>query len=185
MLGAYTGEGLVFRRGDGDAIELVNVVGLHDNAVKGIATNDTHLFSVCATGAAAFHSIDGLEPTLRVARAHEQISNGATRLSDGRFASVSRDRCLRLWSPSGVERTVATPHRHSIKCVTALPQEALIATGAYDGSIAIYDVGKDRFVAHERPTAAGISCLTVNASLDGFLASSYDGNVYEIATPRR
>ena len=179
VIGTYTGEGLVFGRDAGGAIELVATVALHDNAVKGVAASATELFSVCATGTAASFAIDGLAPITRVPAAHDRIANGAVALPEGRFASVSRDRTLRLWGRGGQrERAVPTPHTHSIKCLAA--QGTLIATAAYDGAVAVYDWRADRFVHEERPTTAGISSLCADPRTTGFLASSYDGHVYRI-----
>jgi toxoflavin biosynthesis protein ToxC len=36
----------------------------------------------------------------------------------------------------------------------------------------------------QRPTASGISCITHSLASDDFLASSYDGHIYGIATRR-
>jgi hypothetical protein len=183
IVGTYTGEGLVFRARAGGALELTATMRLHDNAIKGLACNERDIFSVCATGAAAFHAIDTLECTRRIPDAHAKIANGAACLADGRFLSVSRDRKLRIWG-LGSLRVVATPHDHSIKCVAASPNGSLVATGAYDGTVALYDWRRDAWVAVQRPSAFGISSLTPAAAPDEFLASSYDGEVYAVAVGR-
>jgi WD40 repeat protein len=179
IIGTYTGEGLVFRGCANGKLELTATVKLHDNAIKGLACNRTHIFSVCATGAAAFHTIDTLECVRHVPDAHEKIANGAACLSDGRFVSVSRDRTLRFWSLDSC-RVVQTPHDHSIKCVAASPGGSLVATGAYDGKIALYDWRRAAWVCIERPSAFGISSLAPAVAADEFLASSYDGEVYRV-----
>ena len=180
LVGSYTGEGLVFRVAAGGAVEHVATVQLHDNAVKGVAANDRHLFSVCATGAAGFHAVDGLECVRLVPDAHDRIANGASVLPDGRFVSVSRDRKLRLWSIGGCQ-VVDTPHDHSVKCVSVGPNGRLVATGSYDGKVAAYDWVAGAWLKVERPTTSGISCLTPTERPDEFLASSYDGRVYRLA----
>jgi WD40 repeat protein len=180
IVGTYTGEGIVFRACADGKLDLTATVTLHDNAIKGLACNATHIFSVCATGAAAFHAIDSLACVRRIRDAHEKIANGAARLSDGRFVSVSRDRKLRFWTLDST-RVIATPHDHSIKCVAANPNGSLVATGAYDGKVALYDWRRDTWVATERPSAFGISCLAPAAAADEFLASSYDGEVYRMS----
>ena len=179
VVGTYTGEGLIFQRRDA-RLEFLETVRLFDNAVKGVASNDEVIFSVCATGDAAFHSISSLGHVRTIAAAHEKISNGAVRLADGRFASVSRDRKLRIWS-SGDVVSIETPHDHSIKCVTASSEGALIATGAYDGRIAVFDASKWSWCYRDRPTASGISSICPGANWREFLASSYDGQIYRVS----
>jgi hypothetical protein len=58
-----------------------------------------------------------------------------------------------------------------------------VATGAYDGKIALYDWRREEWVRLDRPTAAGISSLAPAEAVDEFLASSYDGQVYRILAP--
>jgi len=176
IVGTYTGEGLVFARREGN-IELVDVVPMHGNAIKGIACNGPRIFSVDATGAAALHRTGDLTLEQRVPKGHLRISNGADSLPDGRFVSVSRDRKLRIWDGLG-PTIVETPHTHSIKCVCA--GRRLVATGSYSGTVCLYHLEKRAWVHQERPTCAGISSLARGEEPDTFLASSYDGNVYEI-----
>lgn len=183
IVGAYTGEGLVFRGTADGGIEHVVTVKLHDNAIKGIACNQTHIFSVCATGAATFHASEDLRCDRRIPDAHEKIANGAACLPDGRFVSVSRDRKLRLWSFDTCQ-VLSTPHDHSVKCVAVSPVGRLVATGAYDGKVALYDWQRGEWVHCERPTASGISSVAPSETPDEFLASSYDGHVYRVTAPR-
>ncbi|VBY40150.1 WD-repeat protein [Burkholderia pseudomallei] len=179
VIGSYTGECMVFRRREGCSVDLVEVLCPHDNAVKGVACNERHIFTVCATGAAAFTSIATFDRDRYLPRAHSRISNGAARLPDGRFASVSRDRLLRLWTDDRAVE-IKTPNSHSIKCVTVCPTTGLIATGAYDGLVAVYDERGGTWVKVEQPTRAGISSLSHAGRPGVFLASSYDGRVYKI-----
>jgi toxoflavin biosynthesis protein ToxC len=176
IVGTYTGEGLVFAR-RGDAIELVAMVPLHANAVKGIACNGSRLFSVDATGAAALHRIEDLALEHLIPKAHLRIGNGADSLPDGRFVSVSRDRRLRIWD-GATPTVIETPHTHSIKCIRA--GQRFVATGSYSGMVCLYDVDRKAWIHQERPTCAGISSLARAEEPDIFLASSYDGRVYEI-----
>ncbi|MBI2761938.1 MAG: WD40 repeat domain-containing protein [Chloroflexi bacterium] len=179
IVGAYTGEGLIFRENADGRLEHVTTMRLHDNAVKGVACNDTHIFSVCATGAAAFHDIATLDCARRILDAHEKIANGAACLADGRFVSVSRDRKLRLWTIDSCE-VMPTPHDHSVKCVAAGPHDSLVATGSYDGKVALYDWRKGAWAHLERPTVFGVSSVACSETPNEFLASSYDGQVYRV-----
>jgi WD40 repeat protein len=160
----------------------VRDVELHANAVKGIACNGPRIFSVDATGAAAFHRTNDLGLEQRIPKAHLRISNGADSLPDGRFVSVSRDRKLRIWD-GAMPTVIETPHTHSIKCIRA--GRRLVATGSYSGMVCLYDVDERAWVHHERPTCAGISSLARAEEPDMFLASSYDGKVYEIRGAER
>jgi len=183
-IGSYTGECLILRHDPGRTLELVEVLRPHDNAIKGIAANGSQIFTVCATGAAAFTAIASFTRERLVLSAHDRISNGAALLPDGGFASISRDRLLRLWRGEQV-RKIATPHTHSIKCVAVCPRTGLIATGAYNGLLAIYDEQADSWVNIARPTSAGISSLAPARQPGTFLASSYDGRVYSVAACRQ
>jgi WD40 repeat protein len=155
-------------------------VVLHDGAVKSVAASEDELFSVCASGAAVLFELRTLEPRARWARAHDKIANSAVWLSGRRFASVSRDRCLRLWEGDRLLERIATPHEHSIKCLAV--HGSVIATGAYDGTAAFYDTCSRRWLQTERPTAAGISGLSWDPSTASFAASSYDGHVYRVGS---
>ena len=163
---------------DGAPVLLARVP-LHANAIKGLAAAGGALFSVCATGAAAFHDLATLACIRTIERAHDKISNGAACLPDGRFVSVSRDRKLRIWTlETRVE--VATPHTHSIKCVAVCAATGVVATASYNGTVALYDPAQDTWTAVQRPTAAGISSITASGHPGVFLASSYDGECYWI-----
>lgn len=181
IVGTYTGQGLIFQRHK-DGLELLKTVQLFDNAVKGVACNASTIFSVSANRVAAFHSISDFRLLRRIQDAHERICNGAATLPDGRFVSVGRDRQLKIWRDDSVV-TIQTPHSHSIKCVSTSAQRGLIATGAYDGTIAIYDPQQNRWIYCSRPTASGISSITQTSDPLLFLASSYDGELYRISVP--
>lgn len=183
IIGAYTGEGIVFALPPGGRPEHVADLRLHDNAVKGVAASGDLIFSVCADGSAAWQSIGDLRTVRVLPGAHDRIANGCTGLGGGRFASVSRDLKLRLWEPDFTVRVRDTPHTHSIKCVAAGAGGRLIATGGYDGLVAVHDREADRWLVVTRPTSAGISSLAYDDDRRLFLASSYDGIVHEIGIP--
>jgi WD40 repeat protein len=180
IIGAYTGEGIVFKLAGG-IVEHVVDLRLHDNAVKGVAVSGDLIFSVCADASAAWQNLRTLETVRVVPRAHERIANGCAGLGEGRFASVSRDLKLRLWEPDFTAKVVETPHKHSIKCVAASADGRLVATGAYDGHVAVYDRRAGAWHTVVRHTTAGISALAYDTDRCVFLASSYDGNFYEVA----
>ncbi len=87
-IGTYTGEALIFCL-DQQQPRFVTQVRMHENAIKGIAADETYIFSVCATAAAAFFRIAdfGLETYLD--KAHERISNGCTQIQGASPASVA------------------------------------------------------------------------------------------------
>ena len=180
VAGAYTGEGVLLRVTAPGTVRHVRDLRLHDNAVKGVAVSGDLIFSVCADTSAAWHSMRTLETVKVISDAHDRIANGCVGLGDGRFASVSRDLKLRLWDPDFTATVVDTPHAHSIKCVTAGVGGRLVATGGYDGHVAVYDRVTGSWPTVSRPTAAGISSLAYDAEGARFLASSYDGQVYPI-----
>jgi WD40 repeat protein len=180
IVGSYTGEGLVFRLDDrGHLVHLTNL-DLHDNAVKGVAVSGDLIFSVCADRSVAWHSASTLRPVHRTAAGHDRIANACAQLGEGRFASVGRDLKLRLWEPDFSCHKVDTAHTNSIKCVAADDTGELIATGSYHGHVHLYDRAASRWTGFSRPTTSGISSLCYEPLRRIFLASSYDGNVYEI-----
>jgi WD40 repeat protein len=184
IVGAYTGEGIVLRA-EGDRLVHVCDVRLHDNAVKGVAVSGGVIFSVCADQSVAWHDAGTLAQLHRVPVAHDRIANGCVALGDGgEFASVGRDLRLRLWDRSFTSESLPTPLTHSIKCVSADTSGDVLALGAYDGHVAMYDRTAGRWTDQPRPTAAGISAMAFDVEQQRFLASSYDGRVYPIPAVR-
>ncbi len=180
IVGAYTGEGLIFSKNGSGKVVLECVARLHTNAVKGLACNNESIFSVCATGAAAWHSIADCHAMRQIADGHSKIANGCAAVGGQGYVSVSRDRKLRIWSGGGnLIEVIDTPHTHSIKCVAASVDGRFVATASYFGRASVYDVRKRFWIFDRRLTRSGISSLAVSAA--GFLAGAYDGNVYPIA----
>jgi WD40 repeat protein len=180
VVGAYTGEGLLLRLRGTDRVEHVADLPLHVNAVKGVAVSGDFVFSVAADASATWYRISTLEKVATVEDAHDKIANGCAGLEDGWFASVSRDLKLRLWNPERHAEVLPTPHTHSIKCVAASDDGRLVATGSYNGRVAVYDRGERGWTEVVRPTTAGISSLAYDAGRKVFAAASYDGQVYTI-----
>ncbi len=178
VVGAYTGEGLVFEVSD-TKVAFVQEIQLADNAVKGVSCSDNMLFSVSATGSAAWFELPSFSKRGFAKNAHKKIANGCAALPGARFASVSRDLLLRIWD-NDVPTIIPSPHTHSIKCVCASRSGFQVATGSYDGSIAIFDVRSETWFDIARPTASGISSLAQGSGPDTFLASSYDGFIYTV-----
>ncbi|HWC83556.1 MAG TPA: WD40 repeat domain-containing protein [Pseudonocardiaceae bacterium] len=183
VIGAYTGEGIVLRA-DGDRLSFVEEVQLHENAVKGIAVSDGVIFSACADQSVAWHDATTLAELHRAPAAHDRIANACVALGGGEFASVGRDLRLRLWDKSFHNESLPTPLTHSIKCVSANTSGDILALGAYDGHVAVYDRTAGRWLDTPRPTASGISAMAFDAERQRFLASSYDGRAYPIAVDR-
>ncbi|RYE59492.1 MAG: WD40 repeat domain-containing protein [Sphingobacteriales bacterium] len=178
VIGTYTGEGLVFCQSmEHGRIELIATISLHANAIKSISSSKGVLFSVAATSDAAFHSTDSFEILKFVDNAHGKIANGCATAGDGIFVSVSRDLKLRIWS----EQTASiydTPHHHSIKCVAVSEDNLYVGSCDYRGNFACFSLAEKKFTTHAKITDAGIS--SVIAFKEGFLAASYDGNVYPL-----
>lgn len=180
VVGTYTGEGLLFRlTGDG-GVEHVRDLPLHHNAVKGVAVSGDLLFSVAADASATWYRISTLREVASLTDAHDRIANGCAGLGGGWFASVSRDLMLRIWDPQQRATAVETPHTHSVKCVAASDDGMIVATGSYNGEVALYDRLDGRWTGTLRPTTAGISSLAYDAQRKQFAAASYDGQVYLI-----
>jgi hypothetical protein len=101
-VGTYTGEILVFAVTPSFAH--VATISAHTNAVKSLAVGGGALFSACANTTLAWHDLEDLTETRRQPKAHTRIANAACVLAAGGpagFATVGRDRMLRLWLPEG------------------------------------------------------------------------------------
>lgn len=176
VVGTYTGEALIFAR-SADGLELLTSLRLYENAIKGVVATEERIFTVCASTAIAWHDTVNFQPIRVVPRAHERIANGCCLAGADGFASIGRDRKLRLWMADGDE-VYQTPHPNSVKCICASTDRNTLMTGAYTGTLASFDVPTRSWRSFERPTAAGISALAYDDGRGRFLASSYDGRVY-------
>ena len=177
-VGTYTGELVVISLGS-DGFALERIVQLHDNAVKGVATDGENVFSVCATGAVALHCQSTWSHLATIEHAHSKIANGCVNYGQNHYASVSRDLKLRLWRGATLQATLDTPLMHSIKCLAVDHNKHYLALGSYGGQIATFDLQNFQWIAVERPTTQGISCLTVGGD-NVFLAGCYNGMVYRM-----
>ena len=174
-VGTYTGEVLVFAH-DADRLVLVDVLKPYENAVKGIAFSNGKLFSVCASTQVAWHDAGDFRLIRTVRHAHDRIANACCPAGDG-FASVGRDRVLRLWT-SDADEAYPTPHPNSVKCIASSPDRETLLTGAYTGTLAGFDMATRSWHPLTRVTASGISSIAYDRRSGGFIASAYDGRLY-------
>jgi WD40 repeat protein len=93
--------------------------------------------------------------------------------------SVSRDLTLRIWSKTE-QRTIQSPHKNSIKCVSFDHINQHVCTGTYGGEFGIYDLEKNKWIHLERISESGISSVVFDPVNQRFLASTYAGKVHEI-----
>lgn len=175
FVGTYSGDVLLVQRGNA-GISVVGKVSLHENAIKGLAANADTLFSVCATGAVAFHDLSDIKLKRLVDPGHEKIANGAV-VIDGGFASVGRDQMLRLWRESG-DVAIETPHQNSIKCISADSCGRTLLTGSYTGWIGEFDLVMGVWTRYVKLSTSGIPCICHNARTGQFHAVTYDGLVH-------
>lgn len=177
-IGTYTGELLIFSLAP--ELELVMALPVFANAIKGVTATDDRLFSVCASRKIAWHTLADFQLVRAGEEAHEKIINGCCVAGEQQFATISRDRTLKLWSDNHVD-TYLSPHPNSIKCIAVDDKRMLLATGAYTGTVAVLDLRHRRWCYFHRLTVAGISSLVYDPDSQAFLAASYDGCVYRIA----
>jgi toxoflavin biosynthesis protein ToxC len=180
VVGTYTGEALVFDLEDGDSPRLVQTLAIYQNAIKGLAASGDRLFSVCASTDVAWHDLDDFRLIRTVRKAHEKIANACCVAGANGFASVGRDRKLRLWLDDE-EEVYQTPHPNSVKCICASDDKLTLMTGAYTGTLAAFDVPTRSWTCFGRPTASGISALAFDRKRRRFQASSFDGQVHDVA----
>ena len=175
-LGTYTGEVLVFNVSA--QIELVQSLKIYENAIKGWSFSDGVLFSVCANTDIAWHRVRDWSLVKNVRKAHDKIINDCCAIEGHKFATVSRDRTLRIWSDEG-EEVYPSPHPNSVKCISINADKSRLLTGSYGGTVAMFDLKEKCWTKFERPTMSGISSITWDNN-GQFLASSYDGHIYPI-----
>jgi toxoflavin biosynthesis protein ToxC len=181
-VGTYTGEILVFAI-NGNLMQLIKTLHPFANAVKGIACNSDSLFAVCANTNIAWLSLHDWREIRRVDKAHARIANACCMLADDGFASVGRDRMLRLWLYDA-DIALQTPHPNSVKCVAASPCGRWIASGSYGGTVVLFDRVVNAFLPMRRISKAGISTICWSATSRGFVAASYDGVLHVCAIPQ-
>jgi len=178
-VGTYTGDALIFATATSGQIELVEQLKIYSSAIKGIVASNDRIFSVCASTEIAWHEISSLDLVRRVPNAHERIVNGCCLAGANGFASIGRDLKLRIWTDDADE-VYQTPHPNSVKCIASSNDRNTLMTGAYTGTIAGFDMATRSWTSFNRLTSSGISALAYERETGRFLASSYDGRIYEI-----
>lgn len=111
-------------------------------------------------------------------KAHERIANGCCVISDDVFATISRDRTLRIWGEQ--DEVYMSPHPNSVKCMAINNERTAILTGSYGGTTAWFDLQSKQWRPMQRKTTFGISSITWDPNQKCFLAASYDGQIYPI-----
>lgn len=184
LIGAYDGSVIVFRSNNHGEPTFFKTTRLHGNAIKGISANKDMVCTVSANREIIrIPKLDLLNEKVQTEAlpliGHNKIANGCCAISENSFASISRDLKLRIWpEKSDTSIVIQTPHSHSIKCLAADIKNNLIATGSYSGQIAVFNFKTKKWTKDLKVSESGISSICLSPS--GFLASSYDGNIYAI-----
>jgi toxoflavin biosynthesis protein ToxC len=176
-IGTYTGEVLIFAPCADGTVRLVTELSVYESAVKGLSFSNGLLFSVCASTDIAWHRASDWTLLRRKDQAHARIANACCAIGDSEFASVGRDRTLRLWRGTHDE-VYESPHPNSVKCIAVNAERTALLTGSYGGTLASFDLVRRRWGELRRPTSAGISSIAWDGARSRFLAASYDGAIY-------
>jgi WD40 repeat protein len=179
-VGSYTGEVLLIDPDAAASHHSIHTLPVFGNAVKGIAVDGDCLFAVCASTEIAWINLTNLSVEQRQPRAHDKIANACAHLGSRVFATVGRDKMLKIWEGGRVESFV-TPHPNSIKCICASPDGRTVLTGSYGGTLAAFDIPSRAWKPLLRPTTSGISSITFHAPESVFVAAAYDGQLHRIA----
>jgi len=179
-IGTYTGEVLVFNISDNGTLTLVKELKIFANAVKGLSYKNGILFSVCASTEITWHHVVDWKIVKEIDHAHDRIANDCCVIDDEHFATVSRDKTLRIWGNQKTE-IYPSPHHHSVKCISINQDNTKLLTGSYGGTLALFDLQSRRWTQVERPTMSGISAIAWDEACNSFIAASYDGHVYPMA----
>jgi toxoflavin biosynthesis protein ToxC len=177
-IGTYTGDIVVLQL-EKEKVSLLRTIAVYENAIKALAVCQNQLFSVCANTDMAWHWLSDFSQARYIHNGHEKIINDCVMVDDTHFATVSRDRTLKIWNGKGHE-SYSSPHFNSVKCMGINASRSHILTGSYGGTVALFDLNKRQWAHLERPTMAGISDITWDAQDEVFLAASYDGHVYPV-----
>ena len=178
-IGSYTGEALLFKVDQQDKLTLERNLHIYPNAIKGLSYSEGMLLSVCANTDMAWHRVSDAQEIKRMRQAHDKITNDCCTIDDQHFATVSRDRTLRIWGQTSTE-VYPSPHPNSVKCISINNDKSVLLTGSYGGTLAMFDLQQKRWTKLERPTTAGISAITWHEDQHQFLAASYDGHIYPL-----
>jgi len=160
-------------------LQLRTELQVYENAIKGLSFSDGLLFSVCASTDIAWHRIDDWSLFKRIDKAHERIANACCAIGNGQFASVGRDRALRIWG-AGSGEVYHSPHPNSVRSIAVNEDSTALLTGSYGGTVAMFDLTRRCWISLERPTTAGISSIAWEGARQSFLAASYDGSIYTV-----
>lgn len=180
VIATYVGELAIARFTSSGSLELLGEYKVLSNAIKDLCADGMKVFCAGAASDIGIFDLDKMKVIETKLQAHANIVNSCASLGNGHFATVSRDLRLKLWRGVALTETIRSPHDHSIKCATVSKDGRYVATGSYDGKVAIYDRETKTWPVLKKVTAAGISSLTF---ADAFYASAYDGAIYRIETP--
>ena len=160
-------DSLVLRTIAGDEYR---VEAAHEAAASAPVAADVSLRTVTVPSGALIHAVAVLSDGRRIAansdnggsigiwaietgeqvnewRAHSDVVMSLAALPDGRLASGSADRTVKVWEPSATDpmRTFEG-HEHSVLAIGALPDGRRLVSGSVDTTLMVWDIGSGRAV---------------------------------------
>lgn len=175
-IGDYNGD-LVLLKEDSSKITFFKKISLLKNAIKSLSSSNNQLFVVGAAADQAFLNLDSGKVNNYKEGIHSQIINDCTCLGNSKFATVSRDKLIKIHELDNIQE-IKTPNKHSIKCIQSDSNGRFLATGSYSGFLGIYDMIQQNWVEFKKITRFGLSSISYQENKNQFLITSYDGSTY-------
>ena len=179
FIGSYDGSLIILQFYENSFKEFNNIK-ISASAIKSLDISHNNVYIGTASGELFILDINTQVVSPFAKKLHSSILNDICAANNSVIFSVSRDLFLCIYKNTHTYK-IKSQQGHSLKCVACKPDGSIIIFGSYRGTVELYDVIKNCWVSRPlKITYAGISSVCWKEVGSVFLASSYDGNIYEI-----